>query len=102
LTTVNTCICLFLDTSTPSTVTVDDSTDTELPAKKPNKKGLVVTWAEDSKLASYHFFEMDEEERGILHSNEPFYEVISALYMYICLERESQLIHHPYYSSNMK
>jgi hypothetical protein len=52
------------DSSTPSTTTTEDVTDIEPPAKKPNKKGRIVTWAEDHKLASFHYFEMDEDERG--------------------------------------
>ena len=38
----------------------------EKPAKK-SKKGKKVQWpADDADLATFHFFEMDEDERGLL------------------------------------
>ena len=44
-------------------VAVSSDTDSEKPAKK-SKKGKSVTWASDDKINTYHFFEMDEDERG--------------------------------------
>ena len=42
----------------------DDVAAEEKPAKK-SKKGKKVQWpADDANLATFHFFEMDEDERG--------------------------------------
>ena len=42
----------------------DDAAAEDRPAKK-SKKGKKVTWpSDDSNLATFHFFEMDEDERG--------------------------------------
>ena len=47
-----------------TTGTVDD-TATEEGTVKKSKNGKKVQWpADDANLATYHFFEMDEEERG--------------------------------------
>lgn len=46
------------------TTTGDDVSLEEKPAKK-SKKGKKVQWpADDANLAIFHFFEMDEDERG--------------------------------------
>ena len=51
---------------TPSDTTTsagDENTD-EKPTKK-SKKGKRVQWpADDANLATFHYFEMDEDERG--------------------------------------
>ena len=51
-------------TSTDTTSAADDNSLEEKPAKK-SKKGKKVQWpADDANLATFHFFEMDEDERG--------------------------------------
>ena len=52
-------------TSSDTTTTAgDDASLEEKPAKK-SKKGKKVQWpADDANLATFHFFEMDEDERG--------------------------------------
>ena len=51
-----------LDTGTSA----GEETAEEKPAKK-SKKGKKVQWpADDADLATFHFFEMDEDERGML------------------------------------
>lgn len=62
--------CFFVlavasQTSTDTTSAADDNSLEEKPAKK-SKKGKKVQWpADDANLATFHFFEMDEDERGL-------------------------------------
>lgn len=50
-------------TSTDTTTSAADDVE-EKPAKK-SKKGKRVQWpSDDANLATFHFFEMDEDERG--------------------------------------
>lgn len=56
--------CVASQTSTDTTSAADDNSLEEKPAKK-SKKGKKVQWpADDANLATFHFFEMDEDERG--------------------------------------
>lgn len=53
-------------TSTDTTSAADDNSLEEKPAKK-SKKGKKVQWpADDANLATFHFFEMDEDERALV------------------------------------
>ena len=66
----NDCSCFLSfavasQTSTDTTSAADDNSLEEKPAKK-SKKGKKVQWpADDANLATFHFFEMDEDERGL-------------------------------------
>ena len=55
---------LAAQASDAAAVEVDDAPEGEAVVKK-SKKGKKVTWASDDKINVYHFFEMDEEERGM-------------------------------------
>lgn len=57
-------VCYFL-ASQASTDTVTSAADDleEKPAKK-SKKGKRVTWPDDDANLIFHYFEMDEDERG--------------------------------------
>lgn len=59
------CSYIASQASTDTTTSaVDDNSLEEKPAKK-SKKGKKVQWpADDANLATFHFFEMDEDERG--------------------------------------
>ena len=51
-------------TSADTTTSVGDDNTEDKPTKK-SKKGKRVQWpADDANLAVFHFFEMDEDERG--------------------------------------
>ena len=62
-------VLLFFDTaasqtSVDTTTSVGDENVEDKPTKK-SKKGKRVQWpADDANLAVFHFFEMDEDERG--------------------------------------
>ena len=48
----------------------------EAKSKSP-KKRKSVTWASESDLTSYFYFEMDETERGVFAVNKLYYSVVS-------------------------
>ncbi|XP_032241917.1 serine/threonine-protein phosphatase 1 regulatory subunit 10 [Nematostella vectensis] len=70
--------------STPSTAE-DVTESSDPPVRKPNKKGQMVTWAEDNKIATFHFFEMDEDERALVRHPVNF---TNAIHLEMMKERE--------------
>ena len=52
-------------TSSDTTASAGDDVSLEDKPAKKSKKGKKVQWpADDANLATFHFFEMDEDERG--------------------------------------